>query len=168
MTFAQVSPDATPHPAHAQDAPVGVAPVNHVPLAPMDVYPAGQGRFPGVRMQMGVALGRQTPVPHVSVLGATGQKSTEACQEGRGAVAPIGSQLGHGTAPSHVSICAGWLAASTVAMSDWENHAAAQVLGWAVKCPVVPGKVICKSMIQDPVAGAEQPQPEAQPTLTPL
>jgi hypothetical protein len=36
------------------------------------------------------------------------------------------------------------------------------------KLPVLPGKAMLKFMKHEPVTGGVQPQPDAQPTLTPV
>jgi hypothetical protein len=53
-------------------------------------------------------------------------------------------------------------------MSDSPPHAAVhRISPKTAKFPVVSGKAILKFMRHEPVTGGVQPQPDAQPTLTP-
>lgn len=74
---------------------------------------------------MVVAGAAQVPVPQVSAVVATGQKSIDCCQAGSGAVAPVGAQFGQGIVPLQPSHWAGWFPPSAVAMSP-PLHAAVQ------------------------------------------
>ncbi len=172
----QLSPEATPHPLQVQAAPAGVAPVAQLPLAPIAVNPAGHGWVPAAIKQIFVALGAHWPDGHVAAPDASGQKFIDVCQTESGAVAPVGLQFGH-TLPSQGQDVpseqalndAGWLAEIWVAMSDPIPQAAVHCISpKTVVFPVLSGKLMLKLMKHEPVTGEEQPQPEAQPTLTPV
>jgi hypothetical protein len=63
-------------------------------------------------MQVRAAGGAHFPAPHTSTVEDRGQKSTDDCQAGVGAVAPFGRQFEQGEVPLQALKIAGWLALS--------------------------------------------------------
>lgn len=144
--------------------------MNQVPAAPIAWKPAGHAWAFVASRQTREAEGAQNPVPQAGAEEASEQKLSEVCQVGTGAVAPTGSQFGHGDVPLHGTNVAGWLAESDVVRSandaDAASHCREELLVTTME--PWPTTSICRSIEQEPLAASEQPHPEAQPTLIPV